>query len=39
MEKVAGIVTKIDDFFERKSKSSKGKALAKIKKQIQNTNR
>ena len=31
MKRVAGKVTKIDDFFGRKSNSSKGKALAKLK--------
>ena len=30
MERVAGKVTKIDDFFGRKSKSSKGKTLATL---------
>jgi hypothetical protein len=39
MKTVAGKVTKINDFFGRKSKSSKGKALAKLKKQVQKTNR
>jgi hypothetical protein len=39
MKRVAGKVTKTDDFFGRKSKSSKGKALAKLKKQAQKTNR
>ena len=39
MKRVAGKVTKIDDFFGRKSKSSKGKTLAKLKKQVQKTNR
>jgi hypothetical protein len=31
MKKFAGKVTKIDDFFGRKSKSSKGKAIEKKK--------
>ena len=39
MKRVAGKVTKIDDIFERKSKSSKGKALDTLKKQVQKTNR
>lgn len=39
MKRVARKVNKIDDFFGRKSKSSKGKALAKLKKLIQKTNR
>jgi hypothetical protein len=39
MKRGAGKVNKIDDFFGRKSKSSKGKALAKLKKQVQKTNR
>ena len=32
MKRVGGKVTKIDNFFGRKSKSSNGKALAKLKK-------
>jgi hypothetical protein len=39
MKSVAEKVTKIDDLFGRKSKSSKGKALDKLKKQAQKTNR
>jgi hypothetical protein len=39
MKRVAGKVTKINDFFGRESKSRKGKGLAKLKKQIQKTNR
>jgi len=39
MKTFAGKVNKIDDFFGRKLKSSKGKALAKLKKLIQKTNR
>jgi hypothetical protein len=39
MERVAGKVTKISDLFGRKSKSSKGKVLATLKKQVQKTNR
>jgi hypothetical protein len=39
MKTVAGKVNKTDYFFGRKSKSSKGKALAKLKKQVQKTNR
>jgi len=35
MKRVAGKVTKIDDFFGRKSKSSEDNALAKLKKQVQ----
>jgi hypothetical protein len=31
MKRVAGKLIKIDDFFGRKSKSSRGKALAKLK--------
>jgi len=38
MKRVAGKVAKIDDLFGRKSKSSKVKALAKLKKQVQKTN-
>jgi hypothetical protein len=39
MKRVAGKVTRIYDFFGRKSKTSKGKALGKLKKQVQKTNR
>jgi len=39
MKRVGGKVTKIDDFFARKSKSSKGKALPKWKMQVPKTNR
>jgi hypothetical protein len=39
MKRVAGKVTKIDDFFGKKSKSSEGKALAKLTKHVQKTNR
>jgi hypothetical protein len=39
MKKDAGKAIKIDDFFGRKPKSSKGKVLAKLKNQVQKTNR
>jgi len=39
MKRVAGKVTKTDGFFGKKSKSSKGKAFAKLKKRVQKTNR
>jgi hypothetical protein len=35
MKKIAGKVTIIDDFFGRKQKSSEGKELARLKKQVQ----
>jgi hypothetical protein len=38
MKRVAVKVTKIDDFFGRRSKSSKGKTLANLKNQVQKTN-
>jgi hypothetical protein len=39
MKRVAWKVAKNDEFFGRKSKSSKGKALAKSKKQVQKIDR
>jgi hypothetical protein len=39
MKTVAGKVTKIGDIFGSKFKGSKCKALAKLRKQVQKTNR